>query len=330
MFKKRNSKILFFVFALLLVVVITMQISKNKKGERSFKKVLVEIDSAQVSKIKILTMYETKGSVELKNENSQWKVVDKNATYNADARQIAAMLSELVLMKPTRIAATNKEKWKEFELDDSTANHVQVYNKDGIVADFYVGKFTYKQKPSTSPYQQQPNWQISSFVRLAESPEVYAVEGFLRMIFNPDPNSYRDKAIISQTKDDWTKLVYKTPEYSYSLEKQGNNWLLGETVADSAKVANYFNRLNGLTGNNFVENNSFNLPAASSYSLRIEGNNIAEPIEIQVFPADSIMKNVITSSINKGSLFQDESEDLFNTLFPSKESFFAEENNIAQ
>ncbi|MBI4649382.1 MAG: DUF4340 domain-containing protein [Bacteroidia bacterium] len=318
MFRKLNIKVLIAIFVVLLAIILISHFIKSKKGERTFRSDLAEIDTSQVSSILIYPKAENFSEVKLTKAVTGWQIQHKGVLYNADKYSVNAMLSEFARLKPQRVAATSKEKWPEFQLTDTTGTRVKVLKNNDIVADLMIGKFSY-QKP-TNPWDRQGK--MSTYVRLANEENVYSVEGFLSMTFNRSANEYINKAIINSNKDKWTKLAFTYPgDSSFIMTIQDSVWMVNGIVADSAKVINYFNKIAHLTSPEIMFDFKQPLVNVPEYAVRIEGNNIT-PIHVNVFPTDTVNIYAISSSMNPGIFFSGGKGDVFKRLFIGKDSFF--------
>lgn len=180
MFKKLNTKSLLAVFGVLLVVVVISQLFKSKQGDRNFESQLFTIDTAKVSSITIVPKGSTDEVKIIKSHNT-WSLQSKGGTYKAQQGIPKAMLGELLSLRTEQIVGTEKAEWNNFELSDTSSTWVRVEEGKKVVADFRIGKFSFRQ-PST----------MISYIRLANDEKVYAVNGFLAMTYNRNLNDLRD------------------------------------------------------------------------------------------------------------------------------------------
>lgn len=267
MFRKINTKILASLFVALLAIVVLLEIIDSRKGNRTFKSDLVEVETADVSTIELFPKAANGKLIKLYKENDQWKVESDGEKYNADQAVAGRMVSELNNMKTKSVAATNKERWEQFEVTDSLGTRVKLLNGSDVLADVVIGKFSYSEPRN-----------MTSYVRLSEDKEVYGVEGMLGMSFNRNLNSFRDRTIIQSNKTDWTKLTFDYPaDSSFVLQKTGDKWMIGEMEADSASVVQYFNKIASLNDGSFADSKPVIAP---THSLTIEGNNMMQKVEI--------------------------------------------------
>ncbi len=273
MFRKINSKILISIFVVLLALVVLVELIDSRKGNRTFKNELVNVEAAEVTSVELYPKAVNGNLIRIFLENEKWKVESDGKTYNADGPNVTRMIAELNEMKPKSVAATSKDKWEQFEVTDSLGTRVKLMKGSDVLADVVIGKFSFQQPRTTT-----------SYVRLADDKEVYGVEGMLAMSFNRNLNSFRDRTIIKSNKADWTKLTFSYPaDSSFVLEKRDNKWMIGDMQADSAKVAQYFTRIANLTDGSFVNEKPVIAP---THRLSIEGNNMMQKVEVIGYYSD--------------------------------------------
>lgn len=267
MFRKINTKLLASIFIALLAIVVVIEVIDSKKGNRTFKSDLVQLDPDNVTSIEIYPKTNNGKLIKLFKENDSWKVESDEKVFNADKSIANRLSNELDNMKPKSVAATSKDNWKQFEVTDSLGTKVKVYNGTDLLANVVIGKFSFSQPRN-----------MTSYIRLANDKKVYGVEGMLGMSFNRKIDSFRDRTIIHSEKNNWTKLKFDYPaDSSFVLEKKENKWMAGEMQTDSAKVAQFFNKMWNLSDGNFVEKPNSEV----THKLTIEGNNQMQKIEIK-------------------------------------------------
>jgi hypothetical protein len=312
---------------LLVILVGIYFISKlTEKEDRTFKSEMVSIDTADVTKIVVSPKLGGDGKeVVFTKTGTEWKLESAGRFYKPDAAAVTNILAELLRMKSERVAATENSKWKEFEVTDSTGTRIKVYNNKKVIADLYVGKFNYTQPKGPQNQYQQQRGKMSTYIRPAEDNEVYVVDGFIKMSIQANVDSYRDKTLFAADKTDITKITFKYPgNNSFVLNKQDNSWLLDGQPTDSVKTVRYLNKLARVTSSSFIDEVQ-PLTNTPSHYVKIEGNNIL-PVEVKAFPADSVNKFVITSSLVPETKYSGEKGGLFKKVFVDKSEFFAEED----
>jgi hypothetical protein len=270
---------------------------------------LVTIDTSAVTSLSIFPKSKNGQEVKLLfDENSDtWKVSGENTeSYSVPKSKIENLFTQLLAIKPKRVAARSKTKWKEYQVD-SAATRV-VVNEDGSeVLDLIIGKFAFQQPRS-----------MSTFVRLNDENEVYEVDGFLDMTFNKDVNSFRNETIVKSDKNNWQKLTFfYTDTESFELVKMDDHWMIDGAVTDSTKTVNALNSLARLTNTSFVDKTPDEILPQQTAKVLIEVAD-SEPIEIIAYKNDS--KYMIHSSQNMENYF--DGNKVGEKIFISKESLF--------
>ena len=322
MFNNVNNKKLILLFVVLLVIVGAVFLVDSKKGERTFRSEIFDLDTTMVTSIEVNPKGDDKPNVALVKENNRWSVQSEGKSYAADPNIAKNLLAELQRMKPERIAATNKANWGKFEVTDSAATIVTVKAGKKNNLDIYLGKFSYIQPKNQMPQQYggMPQGTMLTYVRRGDEEEVYSVQGFLTMTFNREVNDFRNKTVIKSNRFDWTRLSFTYPDSSFSLYKENEKWMIDGLIADSTSVVEYLKNIASLNSSAFVDDIQ---PTNSVYSLKIEGVNFAAPIAVDAFPADSAHQYLITSSQNKGVYFSGKEADLTNKIFVGKTALMA-------
>lgn len=311
----RGLKKLVVVFILLLAIIITYTIVDSSKGNRTFKSVFLTTDTSSITRIEIEQANST--PVILEKNIADWSVKDGEKSFSADGAKVQGLLREFAEMKVARVAATKSEKWNDFHVDDSAGVVVRLYDGNGKLADFIVGKFSFKQ--SQNPYQRQPD--IFSYVRTYGENVVYSVKGMLSMNIKGDAMSYRNTMIVRLNKSDVSKLVMSYPaDSSFVLQKNSSGWTVNGQPADSMAVEKYLGQIAYTRGQDFVDKPGV---MSSIYTLKIEGDNFT-PIEVNAYPAADVNSMIIQSSLNKSSFF-DAKQSLTDKLFVSVSEFFVKE-----
>ena len=144
MSKKSRSKNLTIVFVILLAAILIFNYFESRKGERTFRKEVVSIDTAKITSIKIYpeikALKPAKGHVNIVRTGNSWRIKNDSIDAQVDNRKIKAILTYLVSMKPDRVSSIEKSDWKKFQVTDSLAVRVKVFNNKKCLTDFYIGK----------------------------------------------------------------------------------------------------------------------------------------------------------------------------------------------
>ncbi|MCX6223851.1 MAG: DUF4340 domain-containing protein [Bacteroidia bacterium] len=311
MSKNKNNRALLIVLAVLLVAVGANELIKSSKGERTFRKDIVEIQANDIKKISIYPKNAGNKNVDVFLEDTVWKLKVDGKMFAADQEMIKGIVDELANMTPERLVANKKELWKDFDITDSLGVKVVIYGRKNDKTEITLGRFSYNQttrKPST-------------YVRVNNEKDVYAVEGYLSMTFNRDINSLRDKNIYRGNQNDLMQISFNYPaDSSFTLTKQENRWSLNGVPVDSTRMAGYLTNVSYLIGADFRDD--FIPAAVTTEPLKIilTGNNM-KPVEIKAFR--DAKGTVLNSSENSTSYFSGENGSLFLKVFQGKSYFFS-------
>ena len=302
MFRRINKKNTFILFFILLGLVVAVKIIDSQKNERTFKDELIKVDADNISTILLFPKTLKGQEIRFEKEDGAWTIISKERKYAADNAMVSALISELNRLKPENVAATNKQRWKHFEVTDSLATKVILKSRNKKVAETLIGKMSFSQPQKAT-----------SYIRLAGEDVVYGIDGYLPMTFNRDLNSFRDKTVVNVKKENLTRLTFTNPDNgTFVLEKGEKNWMIGTMPADSAAMAGFISELQNLKHSVFTDES----PAGEAlYKLKIEGNNMPEAVELSGYIALN-GKLTVTSSQNKGNCFDGES--LKEKIFPNK------------
>ena len=323
MYKKKTIRKLAVFFVILLALVVVVMLIDQKKGKRTFRTDLFEADTADVTAIIIRTKADRDNPITLEKKKSGWQLKSGDRQFNAEPVMVQEMLRTLNDLKATRVAAADEAKWKEFEVDDSSATKIMVKKDKKLVSTLYLGKFSYQMPKNANPYDyynQQPK--ISTYVKVGDEKQVYVAEGFLSMIFNRDINDYRNQSIIRSNSNDWTRLTFSYPaDSSFIMVKEKGCWAVDGMPVDSVKAAEYLKSVASASSEKFVDDQK-PLSGKPDFSLKIEGADRVSPIVISAFATDSTHGYLIQSSENEGSYFSGKQSGLVFRIFVSRDRFF--------
>jgi len=279
------------IFVVLSLIVLFMFVFNAGKNERTFKNNLVDIDTSSVSAILLYPKSLHHKELKLYKSRSDWKIDLKSGkTVSVPKEKMKNLFTQILSIKPIRLAARESSKWHEYEVD-TTGTRVQVFEGDDATLDIVIGKFSYQQQLRS----------MKSFVRLEDDKDVYEVNGFLSMTFNQGENAYRNAKLISGNTNNYVRLAFDYPaDSSFQMIKVNNKWTSNDKQLDSAKVESYLRQLMRISNNNFIDNPSQDLLNKPVMKLRIDTDD-NKIIILQIY-GDS-KEQIISSSMNTESYF---------------------------
>jgi len=315
MFKKVSSGVLIVVLAVLMIAYLIVKYSRS--DDRTFKSKVLTVDPATITQIIIDDPKSQQDPVNLWKTGDKWMVKVNNRDFTADSNVVKNMLKVLSDMPTKRFAGKGSDAYAKYEVADTSGTLVTLKSNDKKVAELLVGKFSYNVPKDQQQQMQggrQPRGEMTSYVRIPDDKEVYAVDGYLKMTFSGKTDSYRYKSLSGVNPADITKITVKEPGSVKVYESPSGKWTLNGAPADSATVVRYRSALARLNGSKFYDTEG--APSIASHSVVIEGNNFT-PIEIQAYPvADTNINYVISSSANPGAYFSGKEGGLFKRIWP--------------
>jgi len=322
MFKKVSNSKLLGIFAILMLVYFGLEFWDNSGRSESLRAYLVAIDQEKASRILI-----EKGGVktELVKEGNEWNVVLPDGRKTAAmTEKVTATIDQLLQIKPSRLAARNDKKWKDFQVD-SAGTSIQVYEGEEKSLDIILGRFGTRQPPNTGrqpQFQQQQQFSFFSYVRLANEQETYVVNDFMGMSISPDQADYRDQSILAlNNPDSITAIRFKYADGAFTINNFGGLWQSEGEQLDSANIASYKSNLRQVNSRRFVDDIELSNLGVPVMSMQIEAPDLASPVEIRAFQHPT-HQWLLHSSQNPNELFA--SPDIQAKLFIARNSLLAQ------
>lgn len=299
MFKRfDNTQLLLALGALALLYVGAMAF--GGKADRTFRKMLVVIDTTQLSKI-VIQSPKADPPVELIRSGPSWQVTGADGQFPTAAGAVPNALNSLNYLEATQLVSRDEADQAEFQVDE-TGTRVQVYEGEKQVADLILGKFAYKQSG------------MASYVRETEEDEIYAVSGYLDAAFNKGADDWRDKTLLKGTPAEWSALNFRYPaDSSFQLVKGlDNTWSFSDTsiAVNSSEISSYLNGLNLTNGTNFVVRPATSTPEKELTLQLVAGGAVA----VKAY-RDPTHTWVLSSSLNPTAYFADPEGNLVKKIF---------------
>ena len=315
MFSKLNTKTLLVVLVVLLALFAVIEYTDT--SDSSYSDEVIKVDTSAVNKIEFKS---NKDTFNLIKENNRWFVNSGKNKSDADEAKIKALLSRMSPLKPLRLAANSKDQWKKFGLDDK-AMQVNFYDGNKLLNTLYLGKVDYQAPQNTdrqNPYSRGNQGIMIGYARAGNSNTVYVVDGYLKLSYAGDKNSFRKKSLIDTKRNLINNVAINSGNASFSLTKKENRWLVKNQPADSANTAKYLNNIVRLRGYEFVDSDVIKGKSPIG-SVTI---NKGEPGEIKIdaYPVDSV-NFALVSSQNNGNIIKDKNHKLLDRLITESDYF---------
>lgn len=279
--------------ALLVIVYLIVTFVGGKSRSKSFREVLVEIDTAKVTKV----MIENNGATTLvtKTGSGQWSVDVNGAQKVARESVVKNLMSTLESAKPSRLVARSSDKWKDYAVD-SSGTRVKIFEGNDQSLDLIIGRFGVEGQR-----------QFHTYVRLGGEDDVYVAKDFMGISIAKSAADYRNSDFIRLNKDSLNQISFNYPDSSFSLIKESDRWTSSEVEVDSAKVAGYVQELSYVTSKNFGEGEGLVTP---TLNVTFSFSNAPE-IQLSAYSKEASW--ILQSTENADEFFED--LELFNKVF---------------
>lgn len=303
---KINQRLLGVLLLLVLLYGFSGWIQSRSGASQVLSSSLVHFDTANINRIEI----EKSGQqLVLSRAENGWKIrLDEQKEVPAVDDRIRSMMTSLMHLIPTRVAANDPAKWRDYQVD-SSGTRIRLSEGSNPKADLVIGRGG--MEGQTGFY---------TYVRPFDQNNVYVVENFSGSSVSTDANRFRNRIILSLTPDSVHQLTFDYPdEEGFTLFKTDSVWSVNGEVADSAAVANYLKELRRISGSEFVDFNQPSSNAEPDASLQIRGT---EEVWIRIFATTS-EERILYSSQNPQNYFSDTAA--IRTLFLTKKDFLSQD-----
>ncbi len=317
--KNRN---LVFAIVLIIALAILAIIKFSGNTTANFRGSLDNFDAEQLNYLEIKSPY-FENPLKLKKEKQDWFFNIDGKNYAANNQKIKSIVSELNGSRIKRVVSTKKSDWEKYNTDDSLGTKINFYHNKNLLSSIILGRFDYIQDKDNAEatYGGRTQGETVTYISLPGENEVYSINSMLPIQMGKTIDDYRDKTLLKLDKNKIQKVDIKTKDYSYSLEKSNNSWLLDGTKTDSLKVRSFLNKFANLRGNTF---SGFVPQSEASMSemkvLLSDGNGI----KINSYYPDTDSTIIVSSQFPENS-FLDKNNSIYKKLFVEKSEFKKDE-----
>lgn len=315
---KKNNILILVLAGLILIFVATNYFKKNSSA--NFKAEVIQLDSSTVNKIIIRPPSSSEEEpIIISKDDDNWQVAQDAIKTQANQSTVNSVLGQLEQIKTEQLVSKTKEKWEAYELTDTLAQCVEIYQQGKEKpTKLYFGKTTYRQSQNPG-YGGRPSVDASTYFRINETPSTYAIKGGLSNTFKRKFSAWRNTEFIKFDKDLITRLKFETNKNNtFSLSKKESDWFMGEISPDSTKVAKYLNYLSYQSSSRFVD--GFKPKENADYTLTIQGDSTEELI-IKAYRDSTTNSYILNASLYPNVFIESDSTELFKRLFVNQDYF---------
>ncbi len=258
--KKKKLFILggIFVFLLLVVLILENPFRKSdyQKKIEAATALFPGFDKEQVTKIEILAKGITST---LSKQKDKW-VVESMDNYPADKEGVDELLTKVAEFDNANLVSDNPKNQTEFQVDNSGIETKLMGANDKMLVHLFVGKNT-------------PGF-LSSYVRVADSNDVYTAQGYLQGVFDKGTRTWKDRTIFDFNKGIVTQIYITSPDETVELRLDADNkWQMLQPVTaavNQTEVDNLLTSFSQLKTDDFAEEKEL-----SEYGLDVPMSTIS-------------------------------------------------------
>ncbi len=227
----------------LLVLILENPFGKSEEQRKVEEATLLFpfFNKENVAKIEIIGAFGLSTTI-LAKQDDLW-LVETMDNYPADQTAVKELLDKVAEMKTIQRASSNPEKQAVFQVDSSGVEAKLTDASGNLLAHLFAGKTT----PEI----------FNSYVRAADSNDVYIVQGNLKLTLDKGYRSWRDRAIFSFLKEDVTHLTIgsEAEDIELQIDAAGAWQMLKPIVsaADGTEVETITELMSSLETDDFAE-----------------------------------------------------------------------------
>lgn len=256
------TKTLFIIFISLAVLTALVKWTSGPSSSEAFRSTLVNVDTAQVNKIRIEQPAENR-TVILQEENpSEWMVAKDGGgkQYEADRDAIRRALSSLTGLNVRAVVTRDPQKFTRYKVD-STGIKVSLFRDGDLLSSIVIGAPQFISQR-----------EFNNYVRPANEEAVYSVEGYLESMFNRNFDQWRDKQVWEIDRENITRVDFLLPaDSSYSIERvDEQHWISRGDTLSRPQINSLLGRLSSLRAGGFVDSLSTSTFGTERYAIQLQ------------------------------------------------------------
>ncbi len=241
--KKKQILILGGIFVLLLLVILIFEnpfrMSEYQKKIEAATVLFPNFKKEEVTKVEIIATGQTSTLVK---QDGTWVVASMD-NYPADSESIDELFTKVAEFDNANLVSDNPKNQSEFQVDITGIETKLFGANDKVLAHLFVGKNT-------------PGF-LSSYVRVADSNNVYTAQGYLQGVFDKSTRTWKDRTIFNFNKGIVTQINITSADETVELRLDTENkWQMLQPMSAAVnqnEVDNLLNTFSQLKTDDFAE-----------------------------------------------------------------------------
>jgi len=222
--KLKHNLILLIILIIFASVILLFERPFENKAKKTREEASPLFPDHKIEQVKKIVVKKSNTTTTLENRDNLWYILDKEE-YPADPTLVEGVIKKIQGFKKSNLASRKKDKHSLFEVKEGMGVEVTLLGPEKKeLARFLIGK--------TGPDF------LSTYIRKADSDDVYLYGDYLRADFDKQANNWRDKNILAfNTTEVVTLTISKVKEKEtivLTKDTQGN-WQLEEPISSLAE-----------------------------------------------------------------------------------------------
>jgi hypothetical protein len=243
--KLKHNLILFIVLIIFASVILLFERPFENKAKKTREEAPPLFPGLKVEQVKKIVVKKSNAITTLENRDNLWCILDKE-DYPADPAIVEGVIKKIQGFKKINLASRKKDKHSLFEVKEGMGVEVTLLGSEKKeLARFLIGK-------------NGPDF-LSTYVRKADSDDVYLYDDYLKGDFDKQVNNWRDKTIVAFNPSEVVTLtISKLKEketIALTKDTQGN-WQLEEPMsglAENSPIEKILTTLGNLKAADFAD-----------------------------------------------------------------------------
>ena len=222
--KLKHNLILLIVLIIFASVILLVERPFENKTKKTREEASPLFPDLKIEQVKKIVVKKSNTTTTLENRDNLWYILDKEG-YPADPTLVAGVIKKIQGFKKINLASRKKDKHSLFEVKEGMGVEVTLLGPEKKeLARFLIGK--------TGPDF------LSTYIRKADSDDVYLYDDYLRGDFDRPVNNWRDKTILAFNPNEVVTLTIsklKEKETIVLTKDTQGNWQLEEPISSLAE-----------------------------------------------------------------------------------------------
>jgi hypothetical protein len=222
--KLKNNLILLIILIIFASVILLVERPFENQAKKTREEAALLFPGLKVEQVNKIVVKKGNTTTTLENRDNLWRLLDKKE-YPADPTIVTGVIKKIQGFKKINLASRKKDKHFLFEVKEGMGVEVTLWGPEKKeLARFLIGK--------TGPDF------LSTYIRKADSDDVYLYDDYLKGDFDRQANNWRDKTILAFNPSDVVTLtISKLKEketIALTKDTQGN-WQFEEPISGLAE-----------------------------------------------------------------------------------------------